>query len=1552
MYINKIDEIIDSLFDDFFNNVAKTKFDKILSFTKFQENINNILVAYVESINKKDLITLFHDSDNVQFVLNIIKQYLMMYTFFFIALINKIDSFDVEVVQFSREQSISAYNFKIDNFFNTETNSLIINLHKAILDLFDYFKTNKSDNPYTKDFVNTLGKEYIDANFKNIKNDKEKYHNIIKTLILLYRYRQINRKEIFNILEFAGETEYIFIDVVIPLIQHIDFDIVEKILTKRELSANLTNDFYNLLSDADERNKSLTQTMSIDDKILKLFNSKMFVPIVDDFMLYHKDNEIYDKNAPDEVKSKKDTKIKYIVTKIDNISELYSEAVKKNSQLTAEISNLFYHPLLDRKAILFNQIEDIKIINTFINRRSVEISEYYKDFVFYSVYPYINFKDFEKDGFSLIVSSTLDVIRQASFISSKSNPLQLRIAPPDHVVNIVGIMLPPQKTKLGCLKIADIIDIQELDKHANEKGHARANNFELLLKYLRQTDLNLNANKPISWLFNSDVDLIIGSESYEQMSNISNSEKMKLIISKIYDELVPLIYYFILSKLGKNVLIQKALKFINVVEDKLMKLTPRVYDLLESKLYYELSVKNKPEYDINEDVLFEYGEKKFKLPVIEKIKKSPMTTIIVGKEIEQKIVHEKKIADSICQHNISWEILVSVGKSDPKRYETLLYEFIQQYVFESEDGFTCKSCAALINIKKYILDGVYDNDTHHFITFSTPMEVPLEDIPEYAKFKIAIRNMDKLIEKIANISNIPNLIGSSMSVKWKRKSIIKNTIDIVILNNKHLKNVYKTRIDTVVNKYGITKELTNLFTFDFENAIFIFSSKEKDYYKNIKHNNIIGYLILMIVLELNNTHITYITGDGAKGMCNYKIFEKFGNNLFNNLNIIKNKAGDLEPLKNYPVLCYILYIVICMISKYNLWFYEGAIQKKFGKRIADPKVQKIIINTFVDILNSILETYISNQQTKSIPVYEITAVKFFTKLSTTFSVESLLNSFKTDNTNANVNETKKHDTHTFEIITLAQTTNNQVFEKVPFNPIHVAMYNINLRNPNDEEDDFPLVVNNITNCPDGQFHKWIINPNDKKTMICEICGITLGAPNFDERKSQEIYKAYEINHMKSIIKRFCDKKGQTVGSSYKQCNDISKLTDKEIFEFISSLHTIDVHRATQEKTQAATTKVSKSEKLQEKDIEHKDFITDFINLILTIKTEKDLNIQNNIYIIDHDYNGYSLDKPIMLSESDNKIIYKQNHQFFNANVIYYSIFRPTGRVDIFYDASSLILLGYKEQDKDYMRVTSDRKIIVNYSFTNKLKYLGYTSKFININEYNNHNNYNTTSDPDALTDTVENIVRDRLDNLRQIIYYFKGIISKFANRASFTKKQDYAIDELIEKYLNTLNNLTTFEENPLSQYARIDLSNINIPDAKIVSIDDLNKYNNQWKYYLFYLLSMFYHLIDKNKNMKITLINFYIDFINIIFEFYNVESRNSNIYIKRFYYIVKSSTFIFDVYNDTKDDTEIYDPDVVTEKNEEMFDEREREDAIDMEMEFNYAFAYESAFENSDLVTP
>ena len=227
-----------------------------------------------------------------------------------------------------------------------------------------------------------------------------------------------------------------------------------------------------------------------DDKILSLFNSKIIVPVVDDFLLYHKDNEKYEKSHSQDqskYKKKEDTKIRYIVSKIDSVSEYYSENAKKNAKLLKNIEKQFYAPLADRKAILVNNNEEIKIITKLHNqgRRSIENNEYYNDLMNYRLYPYVNFKEFKSHGFSLQLNNTIDVVRQTSFINNNSrNYLQLRIGSKDQVLNVIGVMVPSQINPLPCIKTVNITDAKDIISKTDAKSNNGYKNTSKFLKHV------------------------------------------------------------------------------------------------------------------------------------------------------------------------------------------------------------------------------------------------------------------------------------------------------------------------------------------------------------------------------------------------------------------------------------------------------------------------------------------------------------------------------------------------------------------------------------------------------------------------------------------------------------------------------------------------------------------------------------------------------------------------------------------------------------------------------------------------------------------------------------------------------------------------------------------------------------------------------------------------------------------------------------------------------------------------------------------------------------
>ena len=96
---------------------------------------------------------------------------------------------------------------------------------------------------------------------------------------------------------------------------------------------------------------------------------------------------------------------------------------------------------------------------------------------------------------------------------------------------------------------------------------------------------------------------------------------------------------------------------------------------------------------------------------------------------------------------------------------------------------------------------------------------------------------------------------------------------MILLHTKYLKQQQKDRISKAVDKYGISKDLTNLFFFELSDKIFLTSSEETDYYKLIKFNNVIAYIVLILMADINTGMILSLKNDKR---CNYFLYSKVG----------------------------------------------------------------------------------------------------------------------------------------------------------------------------------------------------------------------------------------------------------------------------------------------------------------------------------------------------------------------------------------------------------------------------------------------------------------------------------------------------------------------------------------------------------------------------------------------------------------------------------------------------------------------------------------------------
>src|SRR5690606_17770864 len=81
----------------------------------------------------------------------------------------------------------------------------------------------------------------------------------------------------------------------------------------------------------------------------------------------------------------------------------------------------------------------------------------------------------------------------------------------------------------------------------------------------------------------------------------------------------------------------------------------------------------------------------------------------------------------------------------------------------------------------------------------------------------------------------------------------------------------------------------------------------------------------------------------------------------------------------------------CMMTKYNMWFYEFTEKEIKQPKKFYPKIQKIIIHTLTDVFNSVLE--IAAQKTGN-RIYDIVSTKFFSKLENTFNNQTVIENFE------------------------------------------------------------------------------------------------------------------------------------------------------------------------------------------------------------------------------------------------------------------------------------------------------------------------------------------------------------------------------------------------------------------------------------------------------------------------------------------------------------------------------------------------------------------------------
>ena len=266
-------------------------------------------------------------------------------------------------------------------------------------------------------------------------------------------------------------------------------------------------------------------------------------------------------------------------------------------------------------------------------------------------------------------------------------------------------------------------------------------------------------------------------------------------------------------------------------------------------------------------------------------------------------------------------------------------------------------------------------------------------------------------------------------------------------------------LSSITNVNIINKDLTNLFFFELKDDIFLTSSTETDYYKIIKYNNIIIYMVFIIIFELNAGQIINLKNDKKY---NYFFFDKIKNLLFENLFIRKNQKEKIA-LKNIPLLAYIIYYISGILVSKKIWLYNNTEQNN----TIEINIQKSIIHTLIDLINSIIEANFEDNNKNYL--YEIIVNKLNIKYKYIYDDNLLLKKIY-DNTMKNI----KYDNNTQKVTLLINKINsielniNYIIEKNIINRCNTLTTFINSINNKIISNE----INLLTNCLSGEFHKW------------------------------------------------------------------------------------------------------------------------------------------------------------------------------------------------------------------------------------------------------------------------------------------------------------------------------------------------------------------------------------------------------------------------------------------------------------------------------------------------
>jgi hypothetical protein len=1694
MYINQIDQIIDQILDNFYLDVLDgTEIANIIingsnsNFVEYRDRLNKIILDFVSQIDIEPIQELINNKENIRQIIDIIRRYIAYYLFMFIIYYYKGTQkmFIDNVIQYSKFQETGSFHIK--NFFNSENNYQLINFYPMIKDIIkllfmtDMQKKSIDVNNYAAaiEFLNDLGSEYIDnvlILYSEINGEPTiniNVHNLIKTIAIRELYLKQEKPIVFRILNEIeeNENEYRYIEVIIANEEFIDFNTFKQMLGLDNNTSNevFAHDFYKMMN----QTNALGPGDDIDKKNTMLLQFPFITPIVDDFLRYHKDSERIDvsndknfvlpvsntgnnRNAQlaliyQQRKKKENTRIQLVINKIDNVMEYYSSNVTRNTDFQREIKKYFYQPLVQRKAILYNEVEEINIMKKIINqgRRAMENNEYFLELRHYNAFPYLNFKDFMRYGAVVEVEKTIDVMRYCNIEYAGimgNSQIELRSGSSENPMHLVGLMVSPfNGAMINCVPKDTLIDIRSIEIHYPTTGdtatikHVKdTNGYVMFLKIIRHFVINpmkistgrkigitidqeymdqlraLNRglwSRTIYWIYDIDLDKVELTH-YEDIKASDFQDYIKTLNSEIYDHVMHMLSHKLDSLLVQNsALDQHKIDIFVFMFNKVRGIMG--YSASDEREIIVSYLARKPR---SKPTNYAYEGQMVTLPRYV-IPPRPMVYNVYIDMSDPTSIRTKKIRNvykpqstkneynnvfnsSNCQHEIEWKELNKIRKVYVNKYNEGLTKFIETYAIETQEAdFVCKSCARLLDIKQLVEDGKFDDNQQKVITNYAPMDVALEDLREYQKYDRTIKFIEKTVDRISLITKVNIFVGNAYANRIRRRHLVKNIIDIIVTHNTNMLRQKSPNVNSNSNPTNVNTN-ENVFFFELDDNIFNFkpnpnNPSEIDLNK-FKFNNILLYFILEFLPEITDSQILTMSFDKVGNVFNY---EKYSQRLFTDVKIKKSlNTNEMEPALRYPVLCYLLYLLSYFIIKYNLWYMPMSNTKSFN-----PVIQKSIINSSVDLLNSIL---IEAGKNPNNMYYQLFAIQFYNQNNHLFKRAPIVQALhKFQSKYGNVRAKAVVINHEITNIHIDRSNPSRSTDVVQF-PLRKIITNkmggglmFLYSHPGEYLYHYQPIASNRTNCDNGEFYRFRMDNGQLITKNCDD-NLPLGTVLKEEYSSRTKEYYYYMLQKMARIRCLCgDKHDFNVQSTTSNiCNtcqgdvnhvytieeldslaqNIQRIEDGRIQSYLDSIRQL-IESETKHDDKAESlieslvkqfnTSQGKSEVSIESLVQGaigkliatmSTFVGKNTNLGLT---KYPLYLNDNVYIIDHNYDGAMLTEPIIILESDGKVTFREDHPFFKTDVFYYTDNR-VGQIDVFYHAKTLRLLGYKERQKDY--VINNRSNLffqINYSIKYRIYYMGYESRYIDIKTAFDQNKKIYPNAKNNFYHVLNVAGKEHVKHLKEVT----NVTQKYINLVKYfgnvpldpVALTTTPVLQIISKYGKLLNNINYGNKdsafntwNIMRDY--LQFQSVDWKDTT-VTLDEENYYLNSdiINYYdltggviMYYFVTELNDIIASNpeKIVKNNLILFIISIINTLYDQYNIDNERNNLDLKRFDYILLGSSVFKDILVKGQSvEVQSSELEDIGESNEAE-DARESAQALDIEGRADYEEEYEDEY--------